>query len=410
MSVRERARRFAAVWGIALTQLRRSPARSALAVAAVALATLAVVLLASLGVGVVETGQEGFEESERDLWITGGPVDVGPAGTENPIVDAHDLAADVERREDVRGALPIAMHSAYVGSDPDDLELVTAVGVRDTHHGFEYEAGGGFTRPQSHYAGGSYDGPMSYEVVVDPALADRFDLSVGDTVYVGTSRESAPDHAFTVVGIGSYYSQFLGTPTVTVPIAELQRIAGSAGADRATFVTVNLADDADERAVRDDLREEYSTYDVRTGEGQLEAMVEDRLLLVGSGATLVALAVVGGVALVANLFVLVAYQQRRRLAALGAIGLSRPLLAGTIAVQGFVIGLLGGAVGVLASPPIALGLNRLAAATVGFERVLRTPPEVYALGFAIAVFVGAIAALVAGWRAGRYASVERLEA
>lgn len=102
------------------------------------------------------------------------------------------------------------------------------------------------------------------------------------------------------------------------------------------------------------------------------------------------------VALTANLFVLVAYQQRDTLAALRAVGLSRGLLAGTI--------------GVAATPALAAGLNALAARLIGFERLVRTSLEVSALGFAVAVVVGTLVVVVAGWQASRSATLEALEA
>ncbi len=398
--------RLRAVVGLGLVQLRRSPGRALLAVAAVAVAALAVTLLASLGVGVVEIGQEGFEEAGRDVWITADPLDPSPGGAENPIVDSHAIALEVTAREDVQFATPVATHSAYVGTDPDELEPVAAVGVRETHEGFDFLEGEGFSTDPRHYES---DGSAA-EVVVDPRIAEAHDLAVGDTLVLGTSRESAPRHEFVVVGISTHHSEFLGQPAVTVPTAELQRVAGTRGTDRATFVVVTVDDDADATAVREELAESYPNYDVRTSDDQLLALIEQRAPIVAGGVTLVGLAVVGGLVLTVNLFVLVAYAQRRELAALRAIGLSRWLLAGTVAVQGLLIGLVGGLVALLATPRVAAGLNRLVAGLVGFEEVLRTPVEVYVVAVAIAVGVGTVTALAAGWRAGRHASVDRLDA
>ncbi len=398
--------RLRAVVGLGLVQLRRSPGRTLLAVTAVAVAALAVTLLASLGVGVVEIGQEGFEEAGRDVWITADPLDPSPGGAENSIVDSHAIAIEVTAREDVRFATPIATHSAYVGTDPDALEPVAAVGVRETHDDFDFVEGGGFSTEPRHY---EPDGNGA-EVVVDPRIAERHDLAVGDRLYLGTSRESAPRHEFVVAGLSTHHSEFLGQPAVTVPTGELQRVAGTRGTDRATFVVVTVADGADAEVVREELAERYPGYDVRTSDDQLLALIEDRAPIVAGGITLVGLAVVGGLVLTVNLFVLVAYAQRRELAALRALGLSRWLLAGTVAVQGLLIGLAGGLVALVATPGLVARLNRLVAGLVGFEEVLRTPPEVYAAAVAIAVGVGAVTALAAGWRAGSHASVDRLDA
>ncbi|WP_255171762.1 ABC transporter permease [Natrononativus amylolyticus] len=404
MSLRRPISRGRAVVGLAVAQLRRSKGRAVLATFGVALAVLSVTLLASLGVGVIETGQEGFDESGRDVWITGGPTADSADSGENAVVDAHRLTAEIEDRDDVSEARTIALHDVYIGTDPDDRERLTAVGVQGTHRHFEFEAGDGFGEDVE-----DDQGRLTGEgIVVDPDVADRFDLEVGDTVYVGS--EDGPGQPFTVVGVGSYYSQFLGAETVTVPLTELQGVTGSAASDRAAFVTVNVADDADRETVRDDLAAEYPEYDVRTNDDQLGAMVQDRLLIVASALALVGLAVCGGITLTTNLFVLVAYQQRDELAALRAIGLSRGVLAGTIGVQGFLIGLVGGVIGVVATLPIAIGLNHVSAVTVGFERIVRPIPEVYALGFAIALLVGTLVAVVTGWQTGRHIRLERLEA
>jgi putative ABC transport system permease protein len=392
--------RVRAVVGLGLAQLRHSPGRTALAVCGVVLAVLSVTLLASLGVGVVETGQEQFDDAGRDIWITGGPA----AGGENEVVDASTVAADLREREGVGDVSTVAMHDVYLGTDPDAVEPIAAVGVEGTHGHFEFEDGDGFDGAMT--ADGDEELHSSV-VVLDPATADRFDVGVGDTVYVGAGRQAVD--AYTVVGVGSYYSQFLGTETATLRLPELQSMTGTAGSSRASFVTVNLEDGADREAFADDVRAEYPTYDVRTADDQFAAMVSDRHLVVASGIALVGLAIVGGVALTANLFALVAYQQRETLAALRAIGLSRPLLAGTIGVQGAVVGLLGGAIGVAATPVLAAGLNHLSTTVIGFERLVRTPLEVFLLGFAVALVVGVLVAFVTGWHASRSATVAALE-
>ena len=413
MSVSGAIVRTKAVAGIALAQLRRSPGRTALTVLAVTVAVLSITLLASLGVGVVETGEEGLDNADQDIWISSDPVDPSATGTENPIVGSHGMAAELVEREDVTYATPIAMHDVYVGTEPDELQRHPAVGVRETHEGFDFEEGGGFETPPEVYEEGFADGrsqePTTGEIVLDPRVADELGAEVGDTIYVGTSRETAPEYEFTVVGTSSYYSQYLGSETVALPLVDLQAVAGTTGTDRATFVTADVADDADRERVAAELDEEYPEYDVRTSDEQIGAMLEDQPLVLASGGTLVGVAVVGGVVLTVNLFALVAAQQRTELAALRALGLSRRLLAGTIGVQGLVIGLLGGLVGLAATPLLVRALNDLAASLAGFENLLQTPLEVYVAGFALALVVGTVVALASGWRAGRYARIEHLE-
>ncbi|WP_226480302.1 ABC transporter permease [Natrinema amylolyticum] len=402
--------RTRAVVGLAVAQLRRSPGRTVLTVLAVALAVLSVTVLASLGVGVVEKGEEGLDRANRDIWVTSDPVDPAASGTENPIVGSHGMAAEMTARDDVRTASPIAMYDIYIGTNASELERRPAVGVQQTHEGFDFRSGSGFAVDEEAAASPPPEEPTTNEIVIDPRVADALNVSVGDTIYVGTSRQTAEAHEFTVVGTADYYSQYLSSPTVTMPLGDLQAVAGTSGTDRATFITADVADDADRDAVASDLSEEYPEYDVRTSDEQVESMIEERTIVLASGATLVGLAVVGGVVLTANLFALVAHQQREQLAALRAIGLSRRVLAGTIGAQGLVIGLVGGIAGLAATPLAVLGLNRFSASVLGFENLLQTPLEVYLGGFALALVVGTVVAIVAGWRAGRYARIEHLEA
>ncbi|ELY62799.1 hypothetical protein C489_21021 [Natrinema versiforme JCM 10478] len=379
-----------------------------LVVLAIALAVLSVTLLASLGLGVLQTGEERFDQAGQDVWVTSDSVELTATGSiENPIADSHQLAADLENRDDVKTASPLAFHAVYVGTELDDLELVTGVGVPGTRNTNTVD-GDGFSEGDSHYANGTYDGPMSQEIVIDPQTAELFDVGVGDTIYVGTSRMNAAEREFEIVGISTQYSQFLGTSTVTMPISELQEIAGTTGTDRATYVTITAADGVDRDAVSEDIQQSYPEYDVRTSEEQLESMLSEYLLVLASGATLVVLALLAGIALTMNTLVLVAVQQREELAALRAIGLSRGLIAGVVGGQGFTLGMLGGVLGILATPVAVLALDHLAASLVGFENLLRTPPIIYATGLLIAVGIGTLGAVVAGWRAAQYAHVDKL--
>ncbi|MHC3438289.1 ABC transporter permease [Natrialbaceae archaeon A-gly3] len=408
MSRREIPVRVRAVVGLGLTQLRRSPVRTALTVLAVALAVLSVTLLVGLGIGVLEHAEDGLDTADRDVWISGSPVDSPVGGTDNPIVGAHEVTENVTGHENVTSATPMVIQEVYVGADPDDLESRSAVGVYSTHSRYEFEAGGGFETDHS-AVDPSSSTPETGEVIVGPELAERQDLEVGDTVYVGTSPESASQGPVTVVGISEHHSQYLGTPAITMPLLDLQIVAGTTGTDRATFVTATVDDEENLETVRDDLAAEYPDYDVHTSEEKPEAVIRDRPVVLASGLTLAGLAVVTGIVLTINLFALVVSQQREQLAALRAIGLSRWTLAGTVGTQGAVIGLLGGLVGLAATPVLATGLNYVAASIVGVESVLVTPLEVYAVGGVVALGVGTIVAVVTGWRAGRYARIHHLE-
>lgn len=389
--------------GLAAAQLRHDRARTVLAVLGIAFAVLAATMLASVGYGVVATGEETFDSAGRDLWISGGPVRITPGslgGFEPTITDAHTIRAALSERDSVATAVPLLFQTVYVGPTGDAVETYVAVGVPSTTGGVDVTAGRGF--PESdHYADGAYDGERRREVVVDPQTADHFDLAPGDDLHVGGTVVDARQTTYRVVGVSPTMSRFLGVPVVIVPLAELQSMTGTAHADQATLVTVKLADGADPQVVAQDLQEAYPRYDVRTNREQLQTVLQKQAVVVAGGVSLVFAAFVAGLALTVNLLTLLVYQQRDAIAAVRALGSSRTTIVSMVAGQALALGLVGGAIGVALTPPLAAGLDLAAAELVGFEGLVRTPYVVYALGAATAVLIGAVSAVVAGLRVAR---------
>jgi putative ABC transport system permease protein len=388
-----RLRHIRAVIGLAAVRLKRNPHRTTLAVLGVALAVLAVTLLASVGAGVIDTGQQKFNNSGRDLWVTGGPLQLQPGGgtpIENSLVGSHRVADSISRRDDVAVVTPIAFQAVYVGKNRSDLKLLTGTGLPRAPGGkaIDVSRGGGLTGGDTHYANGTYDGPMNEEVVIDPRVARTLNVSINDTLYIGGSQATARNHEFTVVGVSSSFSRFLGTPTVIHHLSELQEVTGTTGSDRATYITIRLQPGVNPEAVKSDLQEEYPEFTIRTNREQLEALLRDKSLIIGSAAALVVLAIVAGIGLTVNLLMLVVYQQRRELAALRALGLSRGVPVGIVATEGILIGLGGGALGLGVTPVTVRALNWIAAKIVGFESLLQTPVIIYAGGAIIAVVIG----------------------
>jgi putative ABC transport system permease protein len=399
--LRRAVQRFRAVAGIAAARLSHDPGRTALAVVGIALAVLAATVLAGVGLGVLETGEAKFDAADRDLWVTGGPVRFEPGttgGIENTVVDAHTVADNIDSRDDVQTAVPMAFQSVYVSPNGSDFQTYVGAGAPAKGPSVTIEDGQPFQNDDVHYANGSYDGPMTHELVIDRQTANRFNVSVGDTLYVGGTIETARDHEFTVVGISPTYSRFLGTPTVTMHLSELQEVTGTTASDRATFITVDVRDDADPAAVKADIERTYPDYEVRTNEDQIRAILGEQAVVIASAASLVALAIAGGLALTTNVMLSVIYSQRREMSVLRALGWSRWTIVGTSTVWALLLGVLGSALGVLASFPLAFGLNRLVEAIVGFEDVVRLSSRILfggaGLGLVVSVVSGFLIAIL----------------
>jgi putative ABC transport system permease protein len=391
-----RLSRIRAMLGVAGAQLTHDPGRTALAAVGIALAVVATTVLAGVGVGVLATGETKFDAADRDLWVTGGPVRLSPGtvgGIENTVVDAHEVSDDIGVRDDVQTAVPMAFQSVYVSANGSEFETHVGAGAPARGPSVTIQEGRAIEQRDVHYANGTYDGPMTHEVVIDRRTAARFNVSVGDTLYVGGTIQTAREHEFTVVGISPTYSRFLGTPTVTMHLSELQEVTGSTAADRATFITVDVADGEDPEAVKAALEEEYPEYEIRTNQEQIRSILGDQAVVIASAASLVVLAVVGGLALTTNVMVAVIYRRRRELSVLRALGWSSRTVVGTTTIWALSLGVLGSALGVAVALPAAHVLNEVVAALVGFEGLVRTPPRVVVGGAALGVVVSGVAAL-----------------
>jgi putative ABC transport system permease protein len=385
---------------VALTQLRHERGRTVLAVIGVVLAVLATTLLAGTGVGVVETGQEKFDQAGRDLWIVGGPVEFAPGqvgGVRGGVVDAHRLQTELNDRESIAWAAPLYFQTVYVSPNGTDFDTVAGVGVASAN-GIGVSGGEGWSR-DTHYAGGSYDGNYTREVVVDRRVAKRYNLSVGDTLYVGGTVTGARETRYTVVGYSSTTSQFLGVPTVVVPLSELQAMSGTSGTDPATIVTVRLSEGASVDQVQQSIQGAYPEYDVRTNREQLEATIERQAVVLAGGASLVVLAVIAGLALTLNVQLSSITRRRREYATLVAVGCSWGFVRRVVLLQAVAVGVVGALVGVGLTVPLAVAVDAVAARVTGFEGVVQVPVELIAVGAGVAVITSVVSGLVAGRRA-----------
>ncbi|WP_277543744.1 ABC transporter permease [Haloarcula laminariae] len=389
---------------IAVAQLRHERLRSVLAMLGVAMAVLASVMLVSTGIGVLETGQQKFDQSGRDLWVTGGPVELQPGsvgGFQNSLIDAHTIEREFEAREDVETANPLIFQTVYISTNQSEFETVVGVGAGSRGPSLSFSEGGGIEEGDTHYANGTYDGPMQYEVIIDERTARQYDLSVGDSVYLGGTLASASQNEFTVVGISSTYSSFVGAPTVVMPPSEIQEITGTTASDRATMMSVQVADGYDVEETGERLQQEYPEYTVRTNQEQLQATLQEQAVVLASGTGLVVMAVVAGILLLLNLQLSFVYRHRETFGALRAIGTSTRSLVVVVLANTLAIGLIGGLVGVGLAVPSIWAVNAVAATVSGFEGVVSVSWRILTGGFVVSFAVSLLGGVAASLYLGR---------
>ncbi|SDY75027.1 ABC transporter permease [Halopenitus persicus] len=391
--------RLTAIASVAVAQLRHDRTRTLLAVIGVTLAILSTMLLAGTGLGVVETGQEKFENAGRDLWITGGSVQFTPSqvgGVQNSIYDAHTFADELRQRDSIRTVGPLLFQTVYVSSDGEEFQTIASMGVPSSA-GVSISEGRGF-QGDSHYANGSYNGPMTHEILIDERTATLLDVDVGDRIHVGGTITSARNNEFTIVGVSSTGNQFLGTPTVTMPLSELQEITGKTGTDPATIVAVTTTNDSNPQAVAQDLQTAYPELTIRTNQEQFQATLERQAVVLAGGASLIVLAVVAGLTLTLNILLSMVYQQLPQYAALKALGNSSITVTGVVITQAIIVGILGCVVSLGLVIPMANGIDHLATTITGFENVVRISPQILLLGTGVATTMSLLSGLIAGTR------------
>jgi putative ABC transport system permease protein len=391
--------------------LRHERLRTVLAVIGVALAVLASVLLVSVGIGVVETGQQQFDQAGRDLWISGGPVEIQPGSVgafENSLVDAHQLEAQLNARSDVATADPFVFQAVYISQTQSEFDTVIAVGAAATPAAVSVSEGRAIERGDVHYGNGTYNGPMVHEVIIDQRIADRYNVSVGDSLYLGATTSVARQHEFTIVGISDMYSSSVGTATVVMPSSELQEISGLTASDRAALMTVKLADDVDPAATKTELERAYPSYTIRTNQEQLQSTLADQAIVIASGASLVVLAVIAGILLLINLQLSFVARYQETFGALTALGTSQSSLVIVVVCNTLCVGILGGVLGAGLSLPGAWALNRIAFAITGFEGVVAVSNRILLGGVAVSVVISLLGGTAATLYLGRLRPLEHL--
>lgn len=406
-----RRSRLRGLVGIAVALLRHERGRTLLAVAGVSLAVLAAVLLASVGMGVLATGEQKFDQAGRDLWISGGPVEIQPGsvgGFENPLVGAHRLDAQLEAREDIVIANPFVFQTVYASPNGSEFDTIVGAGGAGWGPSVNIIEGRAITRGDPHYANGTFDGPMHYEVLVDERTAARYNLSIGDSLYLGGTLATARENEFTVVGVTDTYSNFVGTSTVVMPPSELQEITGLTASDRAAMLTVRVAEGASIEQTATELEQAYPEYTIRTNSEQLRAILADQAVIITSGASLVLLAVVAGILLLTNLQLSFVSRHRETFGALTALGTSQSSLVVVVVMNTICIGIIGGAIGSgLAVPGIWI-INWVATTVTGFESLVSISVPILLGGFGASVAVSFVGGLVATLYLGRIRPLKHL--
>ncbi|HKV90381.1 MAG TPA: hypothetical protein VJQ43_04185, partial [Thermoplasmata archaeon] len=198
----------------ALDGVRRRPARSALTALGIGLATGLVTVLLALSAGVQGSAARLATASGVDLIATSANTSLASSAFP-PLSDAHGIPSGFARADpNVATASPWLVASfvyantslyAAANASPNGRSIPggwgpasgEAVGwIPGANTGLEtppIAMGPGFSEPgDPHFAGGTYHGTFTHELVLDGGLAGVLNVTVGSVVYVSVQALPGP--------------------------------------------------------------------------------------------------------------------------------------------------------------------------------------------------------------------------
>ena len=246
--------------------------------------------------------------------------------------------------------------------------------------------------------------------IIGRRLADRFHFRLGDTVPL--SSEIYPgDWRFKVAGIVEGVDDESVANTMYFHWQRLNETVPQAQKDMVGVYTITVADAARSPEVARKIDGIFANSDYET---HTETEKSFRLQFVqGSSAILYALEVVSGVILLIMALILgntLAMGLRERtpeIGAMRAIGFLPKHVRGISIVEGILLGVVGGVIGVVLARPTLIGFGRMLS-SIGFLTGVGFNLRTAALTIGCAGLIGALASALPAWTAGRMQVVDAL--
>ena len=324
-------------WSWAIRDLLRHRARTMLSLLGVAIATALLFDMVLLSGGI--------ERSFGQLLVSRGfQLRVSPKGTLPFDTDATlENAAALVRS--LRSEPGIAQGGAVFGTSAlarrgEMLRSLVVYGVTPEAQGIYQLATGSDLAP----------GDSSGVLIGAPAAA-RLGATIGDTIrLVGRldprSAAAATERLVTVRGTVRFVYDAKDQPSVAVGLALAQRLGGSAGADRVSLLMLRAADGVNVDSLTARLRVKYAEVSINSI-ADMVAQFRLRLsyfrqmsLILGSIALIVTVLLVG------TLLAIGVNERIGEIAALRAIGIARSTIVTQVLVEGMMLTLVGGTLGI----------------------------------------------------------------
>lgn len=396
---------------LAIRNLKRNRLRTALTIMGVALAVMSIILLASIGNGLLKTGGKILDQSSIHLWITGSPSDLQSQymGTgESKITDSHEFLKTLGKNKEIAWGMPLLTEMVYAYGDGSEPKAIFAIGVDGTSGSMVKIIQGKDLTSDEHYNKGRYDGKWRNEALIDSRTASLLNVKVGDTIHIGKTITEANAQKFTIIGLTDSLSRFSSNPMVILYLSELQDITGNKYYDGVTMVIIRLKNIARADEIQKEMQKQYPQYTVSTNRQYLKKALKQNSLPLACAGSIVILAIVMGTILALNTMLLGLNEKKKEIAILRILGLSRWSIFKSVGTEGFLTCILGGATGALVTIPFAGILNDLIHAYIGFDELVIIQTEYIYVGIAVAVIIGLLTSILAAMQISRMNTSELL--
>ena len=395
---------------LAIKNLSRNKLRTLLNIIGVTLAIISLVILTSLGSGLLDTGEQVLKDSSMHLWMKGRPVDLKTQyiqSSEARISDVHQICTQTQADPRVNMSTPLLTEIVYAYKEGEDPKAVFGLGV-DTHGPIVTISSGAPISTSTLYNGSTYDGPFTSEVLVDSRAAHLLGVEVGDTIFAGKTISDARNRQFKVVGISDSLSTFSINAMVIFPFPEFQLITGNHNHDSASMIIVRLNDVNTAEQVKNDLQKRYPEYQVSTNRELLNNIIKQNGFFIVSASSIVILAIVMGTSLIILTMLLSLNERKKEIGILQVVGFSRLSIARNFGFEGFIISIIGGISGILLSVPVAGIINQIVKKMTGLDELLVLDTKIMLLGFSMAVIIGLLSTLATIWRLSTIEPMEQI--
>jgi ABC-type antimicrobial peptide transport system permease subunit len=359
---------------LAFRTLWRQRTRTALTLLAIGVSIAAIIALGGFADGMVTTMNRMWRASQTDLFAIQADVD-----SDFSAIDER-VGARIEARPDVEAVSGLI----WTVVNTDEMSFLMVFGYHPREYAIDH-----FTIVEGE--------PITarHQAIIGKQAAEQMGLQVGDTLRLLQSN-------FRIVGIyetGLSYEEI----GAVIGLREAQALTGKPR--QVMYYQIKLRDPDQAEAVLKELEQDYPDVDFALAAEAVQSMSDFAVMEQMVNQISLLAIFIGGLGML-NTMLMSVLERTREIGLRRALGWRRRHVLGMILSEALVLGVLGGAVGML----IGLGLGRLVSLLPGLYGGMAPlyVPGLFVQALIVAAVAGVVGGLYPAWRATRMSPVEAL--